>query len=273
MQQTLNQTGWYQRSRLKGALRFHFLKVGKIIAWVLAILLAAQLLGVIIAACGLGDYSSGGVAAEFGTEMVALLLLACMLANSSTTFLLRFGTPRTSVWLSNLIALVISGLAFLLGTLVLSILFNYLVLAMSTFNSAFSVSQYSGSLSGTELITVTLSKAVSQLPMMALWTVEWSCLFYLLGCCLKRSKAITLTVCIVLPLLLWLLMLLPAVRQVIEIAESGNQTGMMVMGIQWLGWLQNAANFFINNWQWIQGVAALVSLPLSWLCMRSTPQP
>ena len=109
--------------------------------------------------------------------------------------------------------------------------------------------------------------------MMLLWLLEWSCLFYLLGCCLRRSKAITLTVCLVLPLILWLLMLAPVLREVSHAMESGNQGQLMVMAMQLVGWLEKAAMFIEKNWQWIQGGLALVSLPLSYLCMRSTPQP
>lgn len=277
MQQTLNARPWseyplYQRSRLKGALRFHALKLGKIVLWVLGILLAAQVIGILLTLVGvMKECSASGVAAEFGTEMTILLVFSCILAKSSTTFLTRFGTPRTSVWLSNLIALFISGAAFLLGSLVTSILTNYGILALSASNPAFTVANYT--LSGGELVAASLSDALSGLPMLLLWTLEWSCLFYLLGCCLRRSKAITLTVCILLPLLVWVMMLLPVVRNAVELVENGNQTEIIMTGMQLLNWLSSVMQFVAKNWQWLQGLAALISLPLSWLCMRGTQQP
>ena len=45
------------------------------------------------------------------------------------------------------------------------------------------------------------------------------------------------------------------------------------MGLQWMQWLTSAARFAVEQWPWIQLGAAIVSLPLSYLCMRGTPQP
>lgn len=277
MQQTPNARPWgeyplYQRSRLKGALRFHALRLGKIVLWVLGLLLAAQVIGILLTLTGvMNEYVSSGISAEFGTEMTILLVFACILAKSSTTFLTRFGTPRTSVWLSSLIALFLSGTAFLIGSLITSILVNYGILALSAVNPAFAVANRT--LSGSALAAASLGEALSDLPMLLLWTLEWSCLFYLLGCCLRRSKAITLTICILLPLLIWVMMLLPVVRSAVEVVESGNQNDILMTGMQLFNWLTSVMRFVTKNWQWLQGLAALISLPLSWLCMRGTPQP
>lgn len=271
MQQTLNANNWYQQSRLKGALRYHLRKLGKLTLWVLAALLAAQLLGVLATLFGWMDFTLNGVAAEFGTAMTVNLVFAFLLAKGSTTFLLRFGTSRTSVWLSNLVALFLCGVAFMVGSVLMSILMNYLTLALSTGNSAFAVVR--GEMSGAELVTSSLMRTLGDMPMQLLWIAEWSCLFYLLACCMRRNKAITLTVCIVVPLLIWLLMLLPVVNQAVDLLETGTEGEIILTGMQWMKWLTDTAQFFARHWQWVQGLAALVSLPLSWLCMRSTPQP
>lgn len=271
MQQTLEHSSRYRQSRLKGALRYHLRKLGKILLWVLAGLLAAQLIGVLAALFGVGNFTSSGVAAEFGTAMLLLMVFAFMLAKGSTTFLLRFGTSRTSVWLSNLAALFVCGAAFMVGSLLLSLLMNYIVLALSAGNSAFEVAR--SGLFGNELIVSSLMRTLGELPTRLLWLAEWSCLFYLLACCIRRNKAVTLTVCIVVPLLVWLTLLLPVVNQAVDLIESGTEGEILLTGMQWLQWLSNAAKFLARHWQWVQGLAALISLPLSWLCMRSTPQP
>lgn len=273
MQQTLDGRSWFERSRLKGALCFHKAKLGRLILWLLAILLGAQVISILACLTGRMDYIVSGVSADFATEMVLLLVFAFMLSKSSTTFLTRFGTARTPIWLSNLIALFVSGAVFLLGTLVLNTLINYVVLALSQSNASFAVKEMAGGREGAALIAASLGDSLRQLPQMLLWTLEWASLFYLLTCCYRRYKAITLTVCIVLPLALWLLMLLPMVREAFTAVENGGQSALILTGMKWLQALTKVVQFVRNNWQGIQGIAALAALPLSWLCMRSTAQP
>ena len=271
MQQTLDARSWFQRSRLKGALCFHRAKLGKLVLWLLAVLLGAQVISILVSLTGRITYAVSGVSADFATEMVVLLVFSFLLAKGSTTFLTRFGTARTPIWLSNLIALFVSGTVFLLGTLVLNALINYVVLALSRTNDSFVVAGSGGN--GGALIAASWGATLRHLPKMLLWTLEWSSLFYLLACCYRRNKGVTLAVCIVLPLAVWLLMLLPMVREALTAVESGAQADIIMTGMKWLQALTKVAQFVRDNWQGIQGIAALIALPLSWLCMRSTAQP
>lgn len=272
MQQTLDDRSWLVRSRLKGALRFHWTRLGSMALWLLAILLGAQVISILACLTGRMDYVISGVSADFVTEIVMLMAFAFVLAKSSTTFLTRFGTARTPIWASNLIALFAVGALFLLGTVAMNTLISYVVLALSQTNPSFVITG-SGDLAGAAQVAASLGSTLRQLPMMLLWTLEWASLFYLLACCYRRFKVATLTLCIVLPLALWLLMLLPMVREAVSAVESGTQAQIMLTGMKWLQALTKVAKFIRDNWQGIQGIAAVVALPLSWLCMRSTPQP
>jgi len=40
-----------------------------------------------------------------------------------------------------------------------------------------------------------------------------------------------------------------------------------------MSWLEKVADFTVENWQWVQGAMAFVSLVLSYLVMRGTRQP
>lgn len=273
MQQTLDSQSWYARSRLGGVLRFYWLKASMIALWLLGISLAAQLISFLMTTVGVSSFTSSGVSASFGKEMLLLLVLGCLFAKGYTTFLLRFGTPRFSVWLGSLLILFACGALFLLCSLLLSIAESYIVLLLGKINADFSIVPSTGVATAGAQITHTLLRALRELPMQLLWTLEWSCMFCLLGCCLRRNKAVTLTVCIVGPLVFWLLLLLPAVREALDVVESGNSNEIIITGMQWFQWANKTGGFVAKNWQWIQGAAALVSLPLSYLCMRGTQQP
>lgn len=275
MQTTLDSKKWFAASRFGGVMRYHGMRMGRVVLWVLAIMLAAQVLSFTMAIGGLGGYESTGVAANLGLTMLAALVCACVAADGGTRFLLRFGTPRTSVWLGSVLSLMAWMLALLLGTLALSLLVNGLVVLLnSAFPQSFSlISYYDRTLTTGQVFKTTLLNALGALPEYALWTLEWSCLFYLLGCCLRRSKGITIAVIVGVPLILFITMLIPAVQQTIAAVESASEGEIMVMGLQWFQWLSKAAQWVESQWPWIQLGAALVSLPLSYLCMRGTPQP
>lgn len=273
MLKTLDQCGWYSRSRLKGACRYAYKQNLQILIWVTALVLGMHLISILIAATGMADYSIGGVESSIGSVLAVTFAYAFIVAGKQSTFLLRFGTPRFSVWLGSLITLISLALAMLLSLFVVNVAVNYLTLALSAGSAQFSVDSYLNDRQGAALIAGTLSRTLSQLPMTALWTVEWSAIFYLLGCCMRRNKAITLTVLIGGPLVFWLLTLLPMVRDTLAVMESGNSGDITISAISWMQWFTRAAQFVTKNWQWLQGAAALAALPLSYWCMRTTKQP
>lgn len=75
------------------------------------------------------------------------------------------------------------------------------------------------------------------------------------------------------PLALGMLLLVPAVNETIAALEDASEGQIMMMGLKWVQWLSKAARFIANQWQWIQLGAAVAALPLSYVCMRGTPQP
>ena len=48
---------------------------------------------------------------------------------------------------------------------------------------------------------------------------------------------------------------------------------MMLLGLQWLQWLQDFLRFIDEHWDTIQMTAGIAGLPLSYLVMRGTKQP
>lgn len=268
---------WWQKARCTGIFRYHFILLGKTLAWLLAILLGSQLLGMVVSYLATGfNFSYGGVEVDFAAAMVLSLVLAILAAGRSTRFLLRFGTSRFSVWLCSLCSLLLAMLAFLLLSLPVSLLASYLTLWLSQAKpGAFVLAWYSQGtvLQGMEALNASLQATLASLPQQMLWLMEWTCIFYLLGCCLRRSRGWTLAVVIGVPMALMLVMVIPAVRQVVNTVQSADQSAMMRLGLQWMQWLSQAAEFVVKQWQWVQLGIAAVSLPLSYLCMRRTKQP
>ena len=106
-----------------------------------------------------------------------------------------------------------------------------------------------------------------------MWLLEWTCLFYLLACCLRRRRGLTLAVVLGVPFVCFMLTLMPFIRETTAALESGTDGQIMAMGFEWMQWLARVARFVTEQWQWVQLGGAAVSLPLSYLCMRTTPQP
>ena len=71
----------------------------------------------------------------------------------------------------------------------------------------------------------------------------------------------------------WVLTLAPVLRQAFVLVQYGSEGEIFIQSLQWVNWIQKAWAFFTDHWRLMQGLAALVSLPLSYLCVRSTPQP
>ena len=272
MQQTLNMN-WWQRSRINGILRYQYITLRNVLRLTLLILLISQVLSLVMPLIFDISYRFAGIYADLGVTLVVALICAHMTANKSTTFLLRFGTSRTAVWLGNLLSLFVGMIALLLATLLLSMVTGAAVNALSNPYPGKFMFDFSYTSSEVRTYSSMLTDALRDVPRLALYAVEWSCLFYLLGCCMRRNRALTLIVVIGVPMLFMILMMIPAVQNVASIIEEGNQGKIMITGAHWLKVLTDVMEFVRTKWQYIQAGAALVSLPLSYRCMRGTPQP
>ena len=273
MQQTL-EPNWWQSARFGGVIRYHWKSLGRTVAWVLLILLVSQVLSFLTPLVFDTDYTYTGAYADLGITMVVALICAVVAAHRSTRFLLRFGTSRLSVWLGNQLSLWGGMIAFLIGTLLLSILMGGLTMAMAnTMPNRYVFQEFFGGLKGSEMFAQSLQSALASLPSYILYVVEWTSLFYLFGCCLRRNRGLTIFVIVGVPMLLMILTLIPAVRQAAQVVQNADEQQMMILGVQWMKYAADALKFIRNEWQTIQFIAAAVSLPLSYLCMRETPQP
>lgn len=261
---TYDGESWLKRSRFLGAMRYHRVWLGRVIIWVLALLLAGNAVMICAALAGAGELHMNDLRASLSISMALLLVCACLASHSRTRFLLRFGTARFPVWLSNVLALFLGSAAFLLGTLAINLATGGAVQAFSyAMPGRFGLGEAG----------LSLRAALEALPQQLLWLLEWTSLFYLLGCCLRRRRGVTLAVILGVPFVCFMLMLMPFVSETTAALESGSEMQVMAMGLQWMQWLTSAARFAVEQWPWIQLGAAIVSLPLSYLCMRGTPQP
>lgn len=257
-----SEASWAARARMKGALRYYGVTFGRMLALWLAILAGAQVLSLLWPMMGQGRYEYIGATFELGWSLIAALVYAQIAAGRGTRFVLRFGTPRLSAWMSAVVSLWASCLAFLLCAFVLDVLLGLLTgLLAQAMPGSYSV--WDGA----------MKSLVNGLPSAVLYVLEWSCVFYLLCCCMRRNKALTLIVIIGVPAVLMMLTLVPAVNEAVRVVEQGSETEIMVYGLQWVGVLQRIWDFVTHQWQWIQLGAAVASLPLSYLCMRGTAQP
>lgn len=273
MQPTLD-IGFFRNARFGGVLRYHYKTLGKTILLVLAILLGSQLLSLAFPLVTGNPYPYMGVFADLSVTMIVALVCACVVAGRSTRFLLRFGTSRLSVWMGNLIGLWAGMAALMLGTLLLSMLLGGLVLLLaSALPQSFAIKPLFADMGGAALFRRTLAESLASLPQNLLYVVEWTAIFYLFGTCLRRKPGLTLTVVIGLPLLVLMLTLFPAVRQAADMAQHANDQQMMLLGVRWMKYLMDIVNFVEHQWPLIQLGTAVASLPLSYLCMRGTPQP
>ena len=139
--------GWMRRSRFLGAMRYHRAWMGRLIGWGLLVLLAGNAIAIAAALAGAGDLNMAGVSSDFSLTMALLLVCACLAAHSRTRFLLRFGTARFPVWLSNVLALFLGAAAFLLGTLLINLATGGTVLLLSrTMPARFTLTAYTDAL-------------------------------------------------------------------------------------------------------------------------------
>lgn len=273
MQATL-EPRYLASARFGGVLRYHYKRLVGSIGLLLLLVLGVQLLSLAYPLITGRPYPYSGVYADQSITLTATLVFACIVAGSGTRFLLRFGTSRFSVWLGNVLGLSAAMLALLLGTLAVSTLTGGLVLLLlQVAPASFTVRQMFTVASVPAFFQSTLLDALRTLPAYALYTVEWTCLFYLFGCCLRRNRLLTLGVIIGLPLLMMILLLIPDVRQAVYLAGTANEAELVTLGVKWLRVVMDIADFVQHQWRTLQLVGAVVSLPLSYLCMRGTQQP
>ncbi len=273
MQTTLNRP-WWQEARMPGVLRYHQKAMGSVVIDVLVIVLVSYLIAFIAPLMTDIHYSSGDISADIGSTIVVGFILAMITAHKSTRFLLRFGTARLSVWLGNVLSLFVAMLVFLLGTLMLSMLMNALTRWMvGVIPGSYSLEQSFGDNGVIATYADSLLAALKALPSNILTALEWTTIFYLLACCLRRNRGITIAIVVGVPMMLMILTLIPAVRQAVQVVENGNEGQMTLLGLQWMKYLTDVMQFIRREWPTIQLLAALGSLPLSYLCMRETPQP
>lgn len=273
MQATL-EPRYLASARFGGVLRYHYKRLSRSVLLLLLIILCAQLLSLVFPLITGHPYPYAGVYADLGFTLIATLVYANIAAWSGTRFLLRFGTSRFSVWLGNLLGLSVAMVALLLGTLAVNALTGGLVLLLlQVAPQSFAVQQMFTVASVPAFFQSTLLDALRTLPAYILYTVEWTCLFTLFGCCLRRNRLLTLGVVIGVPLLLTILLLIPDVRQALYLAGSANEAELITLGMRWLRILMDVADFVEHHWRALQLAGAVASLPLSYLCMRGTPQP
>mgnify|MGYP001194312719 CR=1 FL=1 len=273
MQQTLS-VNWRQRARLNGIFRYHWKTLSRAVGWALLILLTAQAIAFLAPLAINVDYTFTGIYADVGMTLMLAFICGITVAHRGTRFLLRFGTSRFSVWLGNVLSLLAAMTAFLLGTLVLNALMGGLTMAMESVRpDHYSFTQVFGDAQGAMLYGSALGSALNALPTSILYTLEWTCLFYLLGCFLRRNRALAITILVGIPMLFTILMLIPAVREAVQVLESASESRMLLLGIQWMKFFRDVLIFIQHEWRTIQLVAAVISLPLSYLFMRETPQP
>lgn len=273
MQQTFD-THYWQSARFGGVMRYHTRALGRGVLTVLLVMLISQLLSLLLPMFTGNPYPFMGIYADIAVTLIAALVAGIITANKSTRFLLRFGTARFSVWLGNLLGLWCAMVGLLIGTLLLNMLTGGLAALLAQLApQRFTVKVLFQDMQVSALYSQTLADALRNLPTYILYTLEWTALFYLLGCCLRRNRILTIAIIIGVPMLLLMLTLIPAVRQAIDVLENANEQRQILLGVQWIKYLQDAMNFIQYQWPVIQLLAAIGSLPLSYLCMRNTPQP
>ncbi|HPJ03424.1 MAG TPA: hypothetical protein PKU80_11335 [Candidatus Limiplasma sp.] len=257
---------WVKTSRFAGVLRYHYKNIGRLVAWALIIVLAAQMLALLAPMVFRGFYSFDGIRGSFEIVFFAAFIVGIITAGRGSRFLIRFGTPRTSVWLGSVLGQLLGMVALLIATFLINMLIAGLLFPLS------SVSPVHYGMSAS-LFSAALTHGLNDLPGLLLYTLEWTSIFYLYGCMLRRFKVLTISVSIGVPLMFVILMLIPAVREALSVVQGDNQGQMVLLGLQWLQWLQDVIRFVEEHWETLQLATAIACLPLSYIVMRGTKQP
>ena len=257
---------WIKNARVPGVIRYQYKTIARLLAWALLIVLAGQVLTLLLPFLRHDAYLFDGIRGNFEIVFFAAFIVGILTAGRSSRFLLRFGTPRTSVWLGSELGLIFGMVGLLLATFVLNMGIAALLFPLSSL----APQQYSMNAS---LFQTALSHGLGDLPELLLYTLEWTCIFYLYGCMLRRFRVLTISISIGIPLMFVILMLIPTVRDVLSVARGENQGQMLQKGLEWLLWLRDFLHFVDEHWDSIQLTAGIASIPLSYLVMRSTKQP
>ena len=104
---------------------------------------------------------------------------------------------------------------------------------------------------------------------------QWACIFYFYMTLLRRWRKVTLIISIGLPVLYFMLMLIPLLTgwydQLLNMGESALK--IMPFTTNVLQGLKQFAVFLIEQWPWVRMGMAVVCLALSYPVMAYTPQP
>lgn len=274
MQTTLERKGVVKASRFNGCMRYYAKSMGLMVFAAIVVLAVSGVLG--FAIMRYTDVCRAeGPMPNFAVTSVIAFVCAVWATKHGARFLTRFGTPRTSVWLSTVLSTILWMLLLLVLTLALNTLLSGVVLLLSGSNpDAYRVVSYDNAeLTSAQVFSASLNESLAGLPERALWLAEWCCVFCLIGACLRRNKWLTLGIMVGVPMVLAITLLIPAVRETIAMVESADQNQLMMVGLRWMAWFGRAAQWIEDNWQLVQGGLALASLPLSWIVMRETAQP
>jgi len=257
---------WLWASRLRGVIRYQYKNITRLLFWALLIVLADQILTLLVPFISHASYSFDGIRGNFEIVFFAAFVIGIITAGRASRFLLRLGTSRVSVWLGSVLGLLIGMIGLLLGTFLLNMLIAALLFPLSSL----APDTYGMSAS---LFSVSFNHGLNDLPELMLYTLEWTSIFYLYGCVLRRFRALTISLSIGIPLMFVIMMLIPTVRDALSVVRGESQGQMMLLGLQWLQWLQDFLRFIDEHWDTIQMTAGIAGLPLSYLVMRGTKQP
>lgn len=273
MQKTLERN-WWTRARMPGALRYHALTTGRLLGFVLLVDVGAILISFLLPlVVKSGNYTFAGVSMDYGLWAVLAAVVCCQVANHRTRFLLRFGSSRFAVWLSNVLSLFLYLLVFALATLLVSLLVGLLMAIMAQAgHPGYRLYGLTSGGNAMELVWQSFVNELGNLPRTLWFLLVTISVLYLFGCCLRRNKPATLCVVIGVPLVFATLLLVPAVREAIDAVQS-SQGEAMVVAAQWYAALSRVAAFIDKYFDWILSGVGVACLPLSYLTMRGTKQP
>lgn len=266
----VEKNGWFKLSRFGGAMRFHWLRNSRVLLWLAVIELAVMVVEMALGCAGSVTVLVAPLMADFSLALLVVLLCSFPTARKDTTFLLRFGTPRTSVWLSNLLSLFLTGVACLLLSVVANAVTGIVGLLLA---GSFTTIEVVGPATIGGYLMEGVGRMAADLPMQLLWIAEYSAIFYCVACCMRRWKIPTILVLAGVPVLLFTLLAMPVFNQVGSALESGSQNQIVALMLKLIAWLEKAGEFVSNNWQAIQGGTAVAALLFSYLIMRGTKQP
>lgn len=264
---------WFTLSRFSGCMRFHRIRKGNTALWLALLMLAVRVVEIALAMFDVSECRLTLQQPDLPFALAMVYVLALSTAKKDTTFLCRFGTPRTAIWLSNVVSLLLFGVCYLLLSVAVNAVAGAAAVALAPEYAGIIVNARYQGMGVVPFLQQLLADTWEVLPRYLLYLAEYTCIFYLLACCLRRWKAATIIVLVGIPALLITLIVMPTVQSVADALESNDQGVLMSMFFKFMAWLEKAADFTVENWQWIQGGMALASLLLSYLVMRGTRQP